>query len=141
MNERIEYVSDRKVLLYRNDRTDDSLEVHLGGGMHMQLYGIYSNAIDFDEEGLDALEQVIKCARTGSFATLQPTPKVRPYTPAEAAAHLGRCFNTGPNTLPLNTIREHYLGHETNAGGGIEVTYKSFAKCTWDDGTPCGVVE
>ena len=70
-----------------------------------------------------------------------PALAVRPYTPVEAAAHLGR-------KVRLRVMRGR-LGGVTAEGVDVcagacsrRVSYTALAETgTWDDGSPCGVVE
>lgn len=64
-------------------------------------------------------------------------PRIRPYTPVEAAAHLNRLFMAPDNYLaPLIVVRAYGLGTD-----GWTATYEAFANnCRWNDtGEPCGV--
>lgn len=77
--------------------------------------------------------------------TTPPTPKVRPYTPVEAAAHLGRKFKNAAGydaRFIVNGVSRNAITYGETTAGDISLSLKSFASdCVWDDGTPCGVIE
>src|SRR4051812_21192688 len=78
------------------------------------------------------------CARVG--ISIEPSkPVVRPYTPVEAAAHIGRGFHdgTGRGYIILRGVAADGIGSQWG-----EWTFDKFAKtCTWaDDSSPCGIV-
>ena len=70
----------------------------------------------------------------------EPRPAARPYTPAEAAEHLGRRFvhDWAAGERALDSVGQTYA-QDTE---GIRYTWKELARdCTWfDDDMPCGVV-
>lgn len=70
-----------------------------------------------------------------------PAPKIRPYTPVEAAAHLGRSCNCGRRNkvVQVDAIEVECIRSFQN----FLYSYKDFAKeCTWaDDNSPCGIIE
>jgi len=78
-----------------------------------------------------------------TLVRVRPRPTVRPYTPVEAAGHLGREFRVGDGTMGsvASVASENILG--SMAGLAAYRSYVWLAEnCYWtDDGSPCGVVE
>lgn len=69
-----------------------------------------------------------------------PAPKYRPYTPVEAAAHLGRRFVERPRRrleFDACKISSGYVHDQNGSAHSFEAMAKNYE---WaDDGTPCGV--
>lgn len=70
---------------------------------------------------------------------LTPAPRVRPYTPVEAAAHLGRTVKANDGKLiGLDGVTQFCAQLDKRL-----YAWDYFAKCcTWaDDNSPCGILE
>ena len=149
MNKRITYVSDKEVLIQRNNLSSFSLHgptrcrIEDNGNLHIGRTDHQSGG-SWDDDGLDALAEVSACRKQhGSFATLR---RVRPFTPQEAARHLGRQFVfTGyDDKYTLYAIEQRrILWDKPDSEHDGHTDYDLFAdRCIWDDdGSPCGVIE
>ncbi len=128
---------------------DTSSELYLGKKMRRGSLIVSINQMPDKGSKWCKYEEDTGSVYTASVESLRPLsrpePKVRPYTPAEAAAHLGRSvrFDDPVMAYELRTVSaDEVVLHDSTHVASYKLGYKHFASYCWaDDSSPCGVVE
>lgn len=122
-------------------------------GKRMRLQHTLNPPDEITIEGIDKNRNTIHwrmyngkdgSAHPDNIRPLSPAkPKVRPYTPVEAAAHLGREFVTDKgNFYILRQVSAATIVDPNGVGLNVAccISYSEFATCLWADSRePCGV--